>query len=118
MTPEFKAKWIADLKSHEKIQGLLRGWVRDDTDCGGVVGYCCLGVACLTLGATFEAPEDCGELDARPILDGERLNDGEGLNLHALGLMGIREIDHTELIAINDKTDTFAEVIAYIEEHL
>lgn len=109
MTPELKAKWIADLKTHAKAVGVLR----DHDDRG--LSYCCLGVACLTLGASFA---ERGTFNAPRLPDGTAINDGEGLSALGLTMLGISEKAHDELIRLNDESDTFEPVIAYIEANL
>ena len=110
MNPELKAKWITDLKTHPKIQEALH----DETSNRN--GYCCLGVACITLGGAFEYDEEHDSYTARRA--GRALNDGEGLNAHGLTLLGISRSQQTELINLNDSEDTFEPVIAWIEANL
>jgi hypothetical protein len=100
MNPELKAKWIADLKIHPKIQGALHT----------TKGYCCLGVACITLGGNFEL--------GMPRLDDRALDDRGGLNNHGLTLLGIDENDQSILVDLNDNTDTFEPIIKWIEANL
>lgn len=113
MTPEFKAKWIADLRTHEKTENLLR----EHFEGGYGYGYCCLGVACLTLGAEFKY---CGgdEGEQRPILDGKVLSVSEKLSTTTLGMIGLSADQQADLILLNDSSNTFAEVIDYIEKEL
>lgn len=115
MNPELKAKWIADLKTHKQVTGQLCGWRDIDDGADAERGYCCLGVACLTLAGVFEYESG---YDLIPRLNGRALNDGEGLNRYALDLLGINEKTQSILIVINDQSDTFEPVIAYIEANL
>lgn len=103
MTPEFKAKWIADLRKYPKT----RSYLKNST------GYCCLGVACLTLGAKFEERSM-----KRPILNGINLADGEALTPCTLDQIGLTMSNQNTLIDLNDRSDTFDPVIEWIEENL
>lgn len=110
MSPKFKKRWIADLRKYPKT----RSYLKNST------GYCCLGVACLTLGATFEdnfgtSPADA---DQRPILNGRNLAEGEGLTCETLDLIGLTMSNQNTLIDLNDRSDTFEPVIEWIEENL
>jgi hypothetical protein len=108
MTPEFKARWIADLRKYPKTVGYLKS--------DGA--YCCLGVACLTLGAKFEDRLTAGSHDERPILNGCNLADRGGLTDSTLRDMGLTVRDQTKLIDLNDCSSTFEPVIRWIEENL
>jgi hypothetical protein len=64
---DFKEKWVAALRSGEYQQA--HGTLFNGT------GYCCLGVACIVLGAKFVESTDSiqfgtGSLKWRPMLDG------------------------------------------------
>jgi hypothetical protein len=109
MSPKFKARWIADLRKYPKTTGYLKT----------KTGYCCLGVACLTLGAEFEERLVYGNVNnERPILNGRSLADGEGLTYSALELIGLTLSNQNKLIDLNDRSSTFDPVIKYIEENL
>ncbi len=111
MSPEFKAKWIADLRKYPKTTSYLKN----------SKGYCCLGVACLTLGAKFEVRsflETGGLAEDRPILNGRNLANGEGLDHSTLDLIGLTDNQQNKLIALNDCSTTFEPVIAWIEKNL
>lgn len=108
MNPELKAKWIADLKTHTQATGVLH-----DAKTGG---YCCLGVACLTLGAAFGGPGDIW--GKTPRLGDLAINDGEGLSKYGVELLGITELEQDQLIHINDTSDSFEPVIGWIEANL
>jgi hypothetical protein len=105
MTPEFKARWIADLRKHPKTTGYLK---HDGA-------YCCLGVACMTLGGHFEKG---GDGNTRPFLGSNNLAYGEELAYSTLELMGLTYSAQTTLIDLNDRSDTFEPVIEWIEENL
>lgn len=106
MTPEFKARWITDLRKYPKT----RSYLKNST------GYCCLGVACLTLGAKFEERFELGEW--RPTLNGINLAEGQALTPCTLEQIGLAMSNQNTLIDLNDRSDTFDPVIEWIEEHL
>lgn len=74
LDPEFKAKWVAALRSGEYKQGRMSLRNRD--------GYCCLGVACLVAGVDDTEIEEYDEFIVsrhaarRPVLH-PLMGDGE-----------------------------------------
>jgi hypothetical protein len=140
MNPEFKSKWIADLRSgvYKQTKSVLY-----DGD-----GYCCLGVLCKTAGAVFEditEEDDDGECDLKyqPYLMGQALYlsgaDGETLDDIGLSFFGLSANEQDTLTQMNDgmqttmkwseeqkawvqepghKGKSFAEIADWIEENL
>lgn len=109
MSPEFKARWIADLRKYPKTVGYLK----NDQ------GYCCLGVACMTLGAKFKVIATGPYAgDHRPILNDRNIADGEGLTYETLIDIGLTHSHQNKLIDLNDHSSTFEPVIEWIEENL
>ncbi len=115
MTPELKAKWLADLKSGKYPK--TKGHLKDET------GYCCLGVLLETIGVGFEdgivEPDDDGRATYEPHqLEGADVHCGNELSYHGLQIVGLGDQEQNDLVGINDENTTFAEVIAYIEAKL
>jgi hypothetical protein len=124
MTPEFKAKWLADLRSGAYPKTTRH--LKDDK------GYCCLGVALCTLGAGWRSDgtqyTDNGVVAGlyyMPLdFDDMEVNSGNELSEFGMELLGLEKGDHDELIRLNDlihlndERDTFDEVIGYIEANL
>lgn len=102
MDPEFKAKWLAGLRSGEYEQG--RGALRRQ-------GYCCWGVACDLIDPSWIQS-----------VGGAWRHDGMvGLpSIRTAARMGLTD-DITilkVLSGMNDQGKTFLEIADYIEEHL
>jgi len=113
MTPELKARWVADLRDPNNKQGhnVLRKI--DGPDDKPEYSYCCLGRLCIVAGAHFneyseEVDTDDGldyrDYDNRPVRNGVNLADGDEENLSPAFM---REIDlkpaqADTLIAMND----------------
>ena len=91
MTPEFKAQWIAALRSGKYEQG--KGRLREGDK------FCCLGVAC-----------DLTDPDAWNDKGGWGAQDNYDI---VLPFIDIREGDW--LAALNDGGTTFAEIADFIE---
>lgn len=112
MSPELKAKWLADLRSgkYPKTTQFLKR----------AGGYCCLGVLLESAGVGFTNRYDLGPVHPVPhgLPDGETAHDGSELSEGARDLFGITRAQHDRLIDINDNTDTFDKVIDYIEDTL
>ena len=127
MNPEFKAKWLAALRSGEykQIEGALRLVEYDK------VGYCCLGVACEISGQGTWVPYAYGSAAL-----GFRLNDdflpeelGGRYNTARIPLtlrhfLGISQEAEDLVLQMNDGNygetapKTFTEIAQWIEENL
>lgn len=122
LNPTIKAKWLADLRSGNYPQA--REYLRKGN---GDAAYCCLGVLCLSVGASFvdgfTFNDDEGyrrHFDNVPILNDENLgyNDDPELSTAFRKRIGLSDEDHSLLIKMNDGGKTFAEIADYIEKHL
>ena len=107
LDPEFKAKWVAALRSGEYKQG--QKYLRTKSD-----AYCCLGVACKLLPVQWDgsASNNCIQADGYS---------GVMPTQHMTGI-GLDEDAQNTLINMNDgaegRTHTFAEIADYIEANL
>jgi hypothetical protein len=139
MKPEFKAKWLADLRSGNYKQ--TKSVLYDGA------GYCCLGVLCASVGALFEdntEDEFIGEPQYVPFLTSINtyLSDTEGQTLDDCGLtfFGLTNDEQDTLTKMNDgkpagiltwygpvqgyvqeppvEPKSFAEIADWIEENL
>jgi len=111
LDPEIKAKWLTDLRSGEYRQAQCH--LHKDG------GYCCLGVLCLSAGATFD--DDGTYFENIPILDGENIADGENPELSSAFMrrIGLRYHEQKWLVSMNDeKNEPFAAIADYIEKNL
>lgn len=94
LDPEFKAKWVAALRSGEYQQGRLHLHPSKDT-------YCCLAVACIVDG--IEPPT---------------MNSG-GSTDRSYAHLQERNINVTTFFNLNDADErSFAEIADYIETNL
>lgn len=105
INPEFKAKWIAALRSGEYTQGIANLYT-DESD-----SFCCLGVAGLIAGV----PKERMNRKTNPTLD----------LVYTEVCPGLEDVDRAELIQMNDGTDkywnekkTFEEIADHIEKYL
>lgn len=108
MDPEYKAKWIAALRSGDYKQ--TQGTLRRDEAC------CCLGVLCSLVPEAEWKPTNysprlhCHYKDAAS---------SSHLPFNIRTLMRISVDQQTELISLNDNDQkSFAEIATYIEENL
>lgn len=103
LDPEFKAKWIAALRSGEYSQGRFRLFKGDD--------YCCLGVGCVVAGIypkTLDENNDeyikTRHADAFPVLS------------PLIHIEGNRERPSAVLAKMNDSQNkTFLQIADFIE---
>lgn len=108
MKQEFKAKWLADLRSGQYKQG--RKQLRDEYD-----QYCCLGVLCDGLGVRWE------KLVSNY---GASFSDPDGMSTAYLPedvreLVGITVMDQARLVNLNDSDLwNFEQIAEYVEEML
>lgn len=110
LNPEFKAKWIAALRSGDYQQ--TQETLRDSK------GFCCLGVACdvfdpdgwqLLTNATYNYMYDDGKVsEIFTALLRERM----------LRNIGMPDLAQYQLTVRNDRGDSFAAIANYIEENL
>ena len=102
MTPEFKAKWVAALRSGKYQQGInvLRNGDK----------FCCLGVACDLIDPdAWERDNGYGTGDE---MAWQELNT-DGMDLPFIGIS-----DAETLSNMNDSGYTFEEIADYIEAHV
>lgn len=110
MNPDFKAKWVAALRSGQYPQ--ICGALKDQH------GYCCLGVLCAAVPAILEAHEAQRPSNVPPIEPGRIY--GGLLRSQAAHLAGF-EGPYTQhaLTSLNDSQGkSFAEIADYIEVNL
>lgn len=113
---DFKKAWCDKLESDEYKQA--HGTLYDGK------GYCCLGVACLVLGAQFEESLDSNKpksLVWRPLLDGVDLGDPNESVLSDEVLLKINMTSDSQgiLWRMNDKDQlSFKEIASYIRAKL
>lgn len=119
MDPVIKQKWIEDLRSGKYAQA--EGQLRDLR----ANSYCCLGVLCLSVGATFDELRDDDEFGTRqlqnvPLLDGKNIGFGEDpeLSREFMASIGLPRDQQAELIKLNDSGVPFAMIADYIEANL
>lgn len=112
MNPEWKAKWVAALRSGEYQQGT--GHLKEETECG--TKYCCLGV----LGDILD-PGGWANDPSRPEIPSFR-GAKEMLPHHTLVETGVDGKQWTLADMndgdMNDGKDTFAQIADWIEENL
>lgn len=124
MNPEYKAPWLAALRSgkYKQTQRVLY----DGS------GYCCLGVLCKVAGSNFvitntdEVEDNKEDPRYEPTdLKGETVSDAENLSPDGRELFGLYDDVSETLILMNDgdiskarKPKTFAEIADWIEENL
>lgn len=110
LPPDFKAKWVAALRSGEYAQGPAALYNREHDS------YCCWGVACVLLGMPKESIEDQTKQPS-----------WIGMNKEDWPITKIIDINHdaADLLAeMNDGTGgvtkkyTFEEIADYIEANL
>jgi hypothetical protein len=102
MTPEFKAAWIARLRSGKVEQGQKRlEYLTGE--------QCCLGVAANLALVPKRVCTDVYVFDF-----GDPPRSGRPPN----GWMGLREAQITELAAMNDTGKTFAQIADWIEQNI
>lgn len=99
LDPEFKAKWLAALRSGEYKQGRFELY-KAMTD-----RYCCLGVAGLLCGYTKEGMDGWNCLQSF-------------VNAPELIRVGAQNGVAASLIEMNDQGHSFAEIADYIEANL
>lgn len=118
MDANLKAKWLADLRSGKfrQAQGYLHNPKGDS--------YCCLGVLCLSAGASFQDWRDPEyferEIENAPVLDGGILSAGEDQELSKLWMetIGLSDEHNRTLIEMNDGGVPFPRIADYIEKNL
>ena len=109
MTPEFKSKWVAALRSGKYQQG------RDVLRKGDK--FCCLGVACDLIDP--DAWERDNGYSPSPPLHGTGDEMAwQGLNTETWDLPFIGISDAKALSAMNDRQSSFEEIADYIEAHV
>jgi hypothetical protein len=124
MDAKIKADWLVALRSDQYKQCQLK--LNDGSN-----GYCCLGVLCKVMGATFEDyvnPLDTEYSDEppyiehnRPILNGINLakDEDESLSHYTKDLVGLSLEDESRLISMNDdEGKNFREIADYVEANL
>ena len=100
MTPEFKAKWVAALRSGKYQQG--RDVLRNGDK------FCCLGVAC-----------DLIDPDAWESTSTYNIFGWQGLTAETVDLPFVGISDAETLSAMNDQPQSsFKEIADYIEAHV
>jgi hypothetical protein len=108
MNPEIKIKWLDALRSgkYPKGKGRLR---KTKTDVNGLenITYCCLGVLCDIIDNTRWNQKD-------------EYNNINGWYLPSEIAISLNIDNHNQsmLSSINDTTETFDDVIKYIEEKM
>jgi hypothetical protein len=106
LSPEFKAKWLAALRSGKYEQG--RGFLRSENDC-----YCCLGVALDLCGVVWKADS---------WRDGRYGTAEHGSWAYPIAperkTLGLTLDQAHELASLNDMGKSFAEIADYIEKNL
>lgn len=114
MTPERKAKWLADLRSghYPKTKSYLKN----------AQGYCCLGLLLETEpGCGFvpdpKAADPTDYFEPNP-LDGMTMNDGQELSGYAADHFGLSDDVLNALMHLNDTNESFDPVCVYIETKL
>lgn len=116
MTPELKAAWVSDLKSGKYPK--TKGHLKDTT------GYCCLGVLLETAGGGFTDKTWNKDVCFLPVKDmcylpvNVSLTRSNELSEAGKEQFGLTHGQHDDLTHLNDESDTFAEVIDYIENNL
>lgn len=116
MTPEAKAKWIADLESgrYYKTNSILKS----------THGYCCLGVLIETQGpGFFDVPatplvgddDKVGVYRPKSGPEGMAVQNGEELSQFGRKLFGISQSQMDDLTQMNDNSETFTPVIDLIK---
>ena len=114
LDPEFKAKWVAALRSGEFTQASDALELSKD---GKVIGNCCLGVGCRVLGLTPDGHEQPDFMRADATVhsfDGTWSTLSERL----LRQFGIDEDAAQYLANLNDGGTSFSEIADYIEANL
>jgi hypothetical protein len=108
MTPELKEKWLSDLRSgkYPKTERFLK----NDT------GYCCLGVLLETTGIGFVQDYSYGEVVWES--KDRRFGTVSILTVRGMKEFGLENSHVNNLMNLNDTSETFEEVITYIEENL
>lgn len=97
--PDFKAKWVAALRSGEYTQGTAN--LYNDTD----DSYCCLGVA----GRVAEIPKEKMNRKTNPAID----------LVYQEVCPGLAKEEMYELVEMNDgKKSSFEEIADHIEKYL
>lgn len=102
LEPEFKAKWIAALRSGDYKQGhqvLYRGGEHDT--------YCCLGVACVVAGVAASQISGCSFINT----------DTDAVPSQLKGLTRTNTLPGV-LSEMNDDGKPFREIANWIEENL
>lgn len=115
LNPDFKEKWLTALESGQYQQ--TTGVLHDGQS------YCCLGVACAVLGATFVdrlvgEPDDEFAHNYRPMLNDTDLGDDQALGYEGLTATGLTQAEQEVLYNMNDGGSSFVEIAAYIRENL
>lgn len=112
MNPEWKAKWVAALRSGQYAQAQQRLRTPE--------GYCCLGVVCDIVKDEVEGEwrEQPGHFNFRS--KESTFVDENSVNLPnaVAGLIDLPVGEESNLIQMNDGGSTFAEIADYIESHL
>lgn len=108
---EFAEKWVAELRTTKRIQGKT-GLLAED-------GYCCLGIACMTVGAT---PKMLKHYDETVIEKDGPLNLGRRKFFDRIPeiLKGsIRQSKLVEeLVLMNDSGTPFKEIADWVEQNV
>lgn len=108
MDAQLKAEWVEALRSGEYHQadGALRRYENEG------YSYCCLGVLCATMGATWKSGE--------PILGDVNIGDTdeELLGETGLRLTGLDNKTQQDLAGMNDQGKSFPEIADFIEQNL
>ena len=115
MTPEFKSKWVAALRSGKYQQG--RGVLRNGDK------FCCLGVACDLIDPDAWERDNGYSPSGGPMAPDNGYGTGDemawqGLNTETVDLPFIGISDAKALSAMNDRQSSFEEIADYIEAHV
>jgi hypothetical protein len=107
MDAQIKQKWVEALRSgkYQQGQGILKGGNE----------YCCLGVLCEVMGATFYSGSPVLLSNSQTL---KRSSGDELLNRNALQIVGMTERDQDMVAKMNDGGKSFANIADHIEEHL
>lgn len=108
MDPALKAKWVEALRSGKYLQA--EGVLRDTR--GDTPKFCCLGVLCDVMGATWDT--------GTPVLGDAILQDRdeELLARETLKAVGFDAIVEGELSTMNDSGSPFSDIADHIEANL
>lgn len=110
LPPDFKAKWVAALRSGEYKQG--RGQLRNHNN-----EYCCLGVACIVTGYEVELIKDKCYVPKDFELIPMKLR-GASYDSSLVKLLANMNDGQDPQSGRDVKISTFSEIADYIEENL